>query len=171
MQDTGFFCDAFRSSPFDNNVRWDNFAFSARSEFGHIGYQGQPYPMWVQVRQMRTYFILVLVAMLLFLVAILLFLVAILLFLVAILLYLVAILLYLVANFLCGNFLVFLAILFVVVGNFVIFGGNFVVLDGNFVVFGGNFVVLGGHFVVLVATLFFFCCNFVEADILRCWVT
>ena len=56
----------------------------------------------------------------------------------------------------CGNFLVFLAILFVVVGNFVIFGGNFVVLDGNFVVFGGTFVVLGGHFVVLVATLFFF---------------
>ena len=49
----------------------------------------------------------------------------------------------------CGNFLVFLAILFVVVGNFVIFGGNFVVLDGNF-------VVLGGHFVVLVATLSFF---------------
>lgn len=56
----------------------------------------------------------------------------------------------------CGNFLVFLAILFVVVGNFVIFGGNFVVLDGNFVVFGGTFVVLGGHFVVLVATLSFF---------------
>ena len=74
--------------------------FCARSEFGHIGYQGQPYPMWVQVRQMRTYFILFSVAMLLFLVAMLSFLVATLLFWVAILWLLVAILLFLMVTWL-----------------------------------------------------------------------
>ena len=66
------FCDAFRRSSSDNNLSWDNFAFScARSEFGHIGYQGQPYPMWVQVMQMRTFFILFFLFFMLFWVAIL----------------------------------------------------------------------------------------------------